>query len=50
LRTKFENRVLKRILGPTRDEIIGGWRKLHCEKLYNLFSLPNIIGTSSQNE
>jgi hypothetical protein len=32
----FENRVLKRIFGPTRDEIIGGWRKLRNEEPNNL--------------
>jgi hypothetical protein len=39
----FENRVLRRIFGPKRDEVTGGWRKLHNEKLHNLYSLPNII-------
>jgi hypothetical protein len=32
----LENRVPKRIFGPTRDEVIGGWRKLHIEELHNL--------------
>jgi hypothetical protein len=32
----FENRVLRRMLGPKRDEIIGSWRKLHNEELRNL--------------
>jgi hypothetical protein len=39
----FGNRVLRRIFGPKRDEIIGGWRKLHIEGLHNLCSSPNII-------
>jgi hypothetical protein len=39
----FENRVLRIIFGPKRDEVIGGWRKLHNEKLHNLHSSPNII-------
>jgi hypothetical protein len=39
----FENRVLRRIFGPKRGEIVGGWRKLHDEKLHNLYSSPNII-------
>jgi hypothetical protein len=39
----FENRVLKRIFGPKRDEITGGWRKLHNEELHNLYSSPHII-------
>jgi hypothetical protein len=38
----FENRVL-RIFGPTRDEVMGDWRKLHNEEFHNLYSLPNII-------
>jgi hypothetical protein len=39
----FEIRVLRRISGPMRDEVIGGWRKLHNEELHNLYSPPNII-------
>jgi hypothetical protein len=39
----FENRVLRRIFGPKRDEETGGWRKLHNEKLHNLYSSPSII-------
>jgi hypothetical protein len=39
----FENRVLKRIFGPKRDEVTGGWRKLRYEELHNLYSSPNII-------
>jgi hypothetical protein len=38
-----ENRVLKRIFGPKRDEVTGGWRKLHSEELHNLYSSPSII-------
>jgi hypothetical protein len=38
----FENRVLRRIFGPKRDEIIGGWRKLHNE-VHNLYSSPSVI-------
>jgi hypothetical protein len=40
----FENRVL-RIFGPKRDEVTGGWRKLHNEELQNLCSFPSIIRT-----
>jgi hypothetical protein len=39
----FENRMLKKIFGPKRDEVIGGWRKLHNEKLHNLYCSPSII-------
>jgi hypothetical protein len=39
----FENRVLRRIFGPKRDEVTGGWGKLHNEELHNLYSFPNII-------
>jgi hypothetical protein len=39
----FENRVLRRIFGPKRDEVTGDWRKLHNEELHNLYSPPNII-------
>jgi hypothetical protein len=38
----FENRVLKRIFGPKRDEVTGGWRKLHNEELRDLYSSPSI--------
>jgi hypothetical protein len=38
----FENRVLRRIFGPKRDEVTGDWRKLHNEELHNLYSSPNI--------
>jgi hypothetical protein len=36
----FENRVLRRICGPKRDEMTGGWRKLHNEELRDLYSSP----------
>jgi hypothetical protein len=39
----FENRVLRRIFGPTRDEVTGGWRKRQNEKLHNLCPSPGII-------
>ena len=39
----FENRVLRRILGPRRDEVTGEWRKLHNEEINNLSSSPNIV-------
>jgi hypothetical protein len=39
----FENSVLRRIFGRKRDEVKGEWRKLHNDKLYNLYSSPGII-------
>jgi hypothetical protein len=39
----FENRVLRRIFGPRRDEVTGEWRKLHNEELRDLHSTPSII-------
>jgi hypothetical protein len=39
----FENRVLRRIFGPKRDEVMGEWRKLHNAKLRYLYSSPSII-------
>jgi hypothetical protein len=39
----FENKVLRRIFGPKRDEVTGEWRRLHNEELYALYSSPNII-------
>jgi hypothetical protein len=41
--TVFENRVLRRIFGSKREEVTGEWRRLHNEKLYALYSSPNII-------
>jgi hypothetical protein len=35
--------LLKRVFGPKRDEILGGWRKLLNEELHNLYSSPSII-------
>jgi hypothetical protein len=39
----FKNRVLRRIFGPKRDEVMGGWKKLHNEELYSLLSIIRII-------
>jgi hypothetical protein len=39
----FENRVLRRIFGPKRDEVTGEWIKLHNEELHDLYSSPNIM-------
>jgi len=38
----LDNRVLRRVFGPKRDEVTGEWRKLHNEELSDLYSLPNI--------
>jgi len=39
----YENRVLRRILGPKRSEVTGEWRRLYNEELNDLYSSPNII-------
>jgi hypothetical protein len=39
----FENRVLRRIFGPKRDEVTGECRKLHNEEVHDLYSSPSII-------
>ena len=39
----FENRALRRIFGPKRDDITGEWRKLHNEELNDLYCSPNIV-------
>jgi hypothetical protein len=39
----FENRVLRRIFRPKRDEVTGGWRKLHNEELHGLYYSPGIV-------
>jgi hypothetical protein len=39
----FENKVLRRIFRPKRDEVTGGWRKLHNEELRDLYSSPSIV-------
>ena len=40
----FENRVLRRVFGPKRDEVTVEWRKLHNEELSDLYSLPKLCG------
>jgi hypothetical protein len=44
----FENRVLRSIFGPKRDEVTGEWRKLHNEELRDLYSSPSIIRITSR--
>ena len=39
----FENRVLRRLFGPKRDEVTGEWRKLYNEEFSDLYYLPNIV-------
>ena len=39
----FENRVLRRVFWPKKDEVTGEWRKLYNEELRELYSLPNIV-------
>jgi hypothetical protein len=39
----FENRVLRRVFGPKKEEVTGEWRKLHNEEISDLYSLPNIV-------
>jgi hypothetical protein len=41
--TWTENRVLRRIIGPKRDEVTGEWRKLHNEELHDLYSSPSVM-------
>jgi hypothetical protein len=43
----FENRVLRRVFGPKRDEVMGVWKKLHNEELRDLHALPSIIREKS---
>jgi hypothetical protein len=46
----FEQRVLRRIFGPKRDEVTGEWRKLHNEELSDLYCSPNIVQEIQKNE
>jgi hypothetical protein len=39
----LEKRILRRIFGPKRDDVMGEWRKLHNEELHNFCSSPSII-------
>jgi hypothetical protein len=45
----FDNSVLKRILGPKRDKVMGDWRKLHYKKFSDLYCSPNIIRVIEKN-
>jgi hypothetical protein len=44
----FENKLLRRLFGPKRDEVTGVWRKLHNEELNDLYFSPNISRWSSR--
>jgi hypothetical protein len=46
----FENRLLRRIFGPKRDEATGGWRKLHNEDLHNLYTSPSQINENEMGK
>jgi hypothetical protein len=46
----FENRVLREIFGPKRDEVTGEWRRLHNEELNDLYSSKNIIRVIKSNK
>ena len=46
----FENRVLKRIFGPKKDDVTGEWKKLHNEELNNLYASPVFFGSSKREE
>jgi hypothetical protein len=39
----YENRVLRRIFGPKREEVVEGWRTLHNDEIHNFYASPNII-------
>ena len=39
----FENKVLRRIFGPRRDEVTGKWKRLHNEEINDLYSSPNVV-------
>jgi hypothetical protein len=45
-----ENRALMRIFGPKREEVAGGWRRLHNEELHNFYASLNIVRGSEQGE
>jgi hypothetical protein len=44
----FENRLMRKTFEPKWDEMVGGWRKPHNEKLHNLYSSPDIMVTKSR--
>jgi hypothetical protein len=46
----FENRVLRKMFGPKKDEVTREWRRLHNKELYDVYSSPNIIRVTNQEE
>jgi hypothetical protein len=50
IREVSENRVLRRIFGLKREEVAGGWRRLHNEELHNLYASSNIISVIKSKE
>jgi hypothetical protein len=46
----FQNIVLRRIFAPKREEVDGGWRRLHSEELHNLYTSPNVIMDDKDDE
>jgi hypothetical protein len=45
----FENRVLRRIFGPKRKEVVRGWRRLHNEKIHNLYASPYMMSKAGSS-
>jgi hypothetical protein len=47
----FENRLLKKVIGTKKEEVVGGWKRLHSEKLYTLYTWSKFISLiKSRNE
>jgi hypothetical protein len=44
----LENRVLRRLFGRKKEEVAGGWRRLHAEELHNIYASPNIRAINSR--
>jgi hypothetical protein len=46
----FDNKVMRRIFGPKREEVAGDWRRLHNEGLHNLYASPHMITAMKSRE